>query len=392
MQKLTRKILTGVLSLMTLGFTLAPAQAPAVSAEDVPTVTIWGSGGQEVRDALQAVADAHNADPEYGAKAQVEIQFVVSGTNEQSLNDRLAAAYEAGETETDFDLIAIDDSAIGAIVAQTDENFFEPIDTNQIPNYENVVYKDNIVGDTFIPYRGTAVYLAYNEDVVPEPPKTDEELYQWIKDNPGRFTYCDPSTGNSGFAFVANAIYNQLPEEAATSGDAKWVEEHQEEWDNGIALLQELHPHMYQTAGSVQYPHKNAGSLDLLTTQQVDMIPAFANMVLDQRSMGVLPENIKLTQIEPSFLGGLAGFLMPTIGSDKEAAHSVIDYFLSYEAQAMSWNEMFATPVVDSAQLEGLENQEWLEETNLDELRYFNIGDNRTVLQTRWTEEVSNLD
>ena len=167
----------------------------ASAAEGVPTVTIWGNGGQEVREALQAIADAYNADPEYNKKAKVEIQFVVSGTSEQSLPDRLAAAYKAGETDTDFDLIVTDDSAIANIEAQTSEDFFEDIDTSKIPNYENLIFKDNIVGDNFIPYRGTAVYLAYNSETVPNPPKTAEELYQWIKDNPGRFAYNDPSTG-----------------------------------------------------------------------------------------------------------------------------------------------------------------------------------------------------
>lgn len=148
------------------------------SSSNVPTVTIWGSGGQEVREALQAIADAYNADSNYNTKARVEVEFVVSGTSEQSLADRLAAAYQAGETDTDFDLIALDDNAISPILAQTSEDFFIPIDTSKIPNYENLVFKDNIVGDTFIPYRGTAVMLAYNSETVPNPPETADELYQ----------------------------------------------------------------------------------------------------------------------------------------------------------------------------------------------------------------------
>ena len=153
---------------LTLSLSACGSTSPATGAASagVPTVTIWGYGGQEVREALQAVADAHNADPAYNTKARVEIQFVVSGTSEQSLPDRLAAAYQAGETDTDFDIIALDDSGISAILAQTSEDFFIPIDTSKIPNYENVVFKDNIVGDTFIPYRGTAVMLAYNSETV----------------------------------------------------------------------------------------------------------------------------------------------------------------------------------------------------------------------------------
>ena len=99
---------------LTLSLSACGSTSPATGAASagVPTVTIWGYGGQEVREALQAVADAHNADPAYNTKARVEIQFVVSGTSEQSLPDRLAAAYQAGETDTDFDIIALDDSGI----------------------------------------------------------------------------------------------------------------------------------------------------------------------------------------------------------------------------------------------------------------------------------------
>lgn len=75
--------------------------------------------------------------------------------------------------------------------------------------------------------------------------------------------------------------------------------------------MAELHPYLYQTAGKVQYPMKNAGSLDLLATKQIDMTPAFVNMVLSQKNMGTMPESIKLQPIEPAFSGALAGFCIP---------------------------------------------------------------------------------
>ena len=274
---------------------------------------------------------------------------------------------------------------------QTSEDFFIPIDTSKIPNYENVVFKDNIVGDTFIPYRGTAVMLAYNSETVENPPATADELYQWIKDNPGRFAYCDPSTGGSGYTFVTTAIYNQLPDEARMSPDTKWETEHTAEWDNAFALMAELHPYLYQTAGKVQYPMKNAGSLDLLATKQIDMTPAFVNMVLSQKNMGTMPESIKLQPIEPAFSGALAGFCIPKIAKDQEAALSVIDYYLSYEAQAIGWNTMYASPVVDTAKLENLDHADWLEETNMDELRYFSIGMIQKDIVVRWAEEIAPL-
>ena len=237
----------------------------------------------------------------------------------------------------------------------------------------------------------TAVMLAYNSETVENPPATADELYQWIKDNPGRFAYCDPSTGGSGYTFVTTAIYNQLPDEARMSPDTKWETEHTAEWDNAFALMAELHPYLYQTAGKVQYPMKNAGSLDLLATKQIDMTPAFVNMVLSQKNMGTMPESIKLQPIEPAFSGALAGFCIPKIAKDQEAALSVIDYYLSYEAQAIGWNTMYASPVVDTAKLENLDHADWLEETNMDELRYFSIGMIQKDIVVRWAEEIAPL-
>ena len=285
----------------------------------------------------------------------------------------------------------LDDSFVTTIIAQTAEDFFTPIDTGKIPNYANVLYKENVVGDTFIPYRGTSVMLAYNSDVVSNPPSTIEELYQWIRENPGRFSYCDASSGGSGYTFVTTAIYNQLPEEAAMSSDAKWRDEYTSEWDNAFTLMAELHPYMYQTAGKVQYPLKNQGSLDLLATKQIDMTPAYVNMILAGKAMGTVPESIKLQAVTPAFMGNLAGFSIPTIAKDKESALSVIDYFLSYEAQAMDWNTMYATPVVDAGKLGDIEHADWLGEVKAAELRYFAIGNMMPEIMQRWLEEIAPL-
>lgn len=390
------KFVTNVLkvisiSALAVSLTACGSSNADSAATDVPTVTLWSNGGQEVGDALNAIAQKFNTDPVYSKKAKLEVQFIVSGTNEQSLVDRLAATYQAGEKDTDFDLIAIDDSVISGVLAKTSQDFFEPIDTSKLENYDNLIFKENVVGDTFVPYRGTSVMLAYNSDVVKNPPKNQDELTDWIKNNPGRFAYCDPSTGGSGVAVVLNSVYNQLPDEARLSAEEKWMNDFPTEWDNGFEYLKEIHPYLYQTAGKVQYPMKNAGSLDLLETNQIDMTPAYVNMVLSRKAMGVLPDSIKLTQIEPAYMGALAGLLIPSIGKDKEAAYSVIDYFLTYEAQAIDWNKMYASPVVDANKLENLEHEDWLKETNMDDLRYFSIGILQNEIMKRWMSEVAPL-
>jgi putative spermidine/putrescine transport system substrate-binding protein len=52
---------------------------------------------------------------------------------------------------------------------------------------------------------------------------------------------------------------------------------------------------------------------------------------------------------------------------------------------------MYASPVVDTAKLENLDHADWLEETNMDELRYFSIGMIQKDIVVRWTEEIAPL-
>jgi putative spermidine/putrescine transport system substrate-binding protein len=121
------------------------------------------------------------------------------------------------------------------------------------------------------------------------------------------------------------------------------------------------------------------------------MCPAYVNMVLEQKSMGVLPENIEIIQISPAFSGALAGFCIPSIGGDQEAAYAVIDYFLSPEAQAIAWNGMYAFPLIAPSSLNNLKNAEWLKAADFSEIRYFSIGGLLYEIGQRWEAEVGIL-
>src|SRR5690606_3131696 len=101
--------------------------------------------------------------------------------------------------------------------------------------------------DLVVPYRGTTVVLAYNSDTVATPPTTTQELYQWIKDNPGRFAYNPPGSGGAGGSFVFTSVYNFMPPESMTSTDPKW----KDQWKQGFDLLRELHPFMYKSGGKI---------------------------------------------------------------------------------------------------------------------------------------------
>lgn len=363
---------------------LAGCSIGATGNTNQSTVTIWATGSDNIRVQYEQQIQKFNASQdEYVAK----LQFITSGTGAESLYDRLIAAQKAGQSDTDYDLIELGGDEIMKYVDQGGEDFFVKLDKSKIPNIENLTIESTYRDDLVVPYRGTTVGLAYNSDTVKDVPQTAEELYQWIKDHPGRFAYNTPSSGGAGGSFVLTSIYNFLPEEALTSSDASW----KDQWEQGFNLLKELHPYMYQSSGKVVYPNKNQGTLDLLANKEVDMIPAWADQTLTQLKQGTLPSSIKFTQITPAFTGNTVCLGIPSMGSNTEGAYAFINYMLSADAQNIALDTMAAIPVI-SFDLLDQDEIESIKDLNIKEFRVSSIGELSTQLNEEWDKEIGTLD
>jgi len=348
------------------------------------TVTLWAQGSDNVRVMFEKQIENFNKTNKEGY--QVKLEFIVTGTGAQSLPDRITAAKKAGQKNTDFDIIEMQGDEVLRYIEAAGEDLFIPIDRSKIPNYSKVKFPATFRDDLVVPYRGTTVTLAYNSETVPNPPKTTEELYQWIKDHPGRFAYNTPGSGGAGGSFVLTSVYNFLPEEAMTSSDPKW----KEQWTQGFDLMRELHPYMYKSGGRVVYPNKNQGAIDLLAGKEVDMIPAWADMIISQVRQGAIPSSIKLTQIQPSFTGNTVVLGIPSIGSNPEGAYAFINYMLSPEAQNLALDEMAAIPVIDFAELDP-NLTSIISDLKIDKFRVISIGTLQPELYSKWDEEIGTL-
>ena len=322
----------------------APSQSvppPPPEKEFIKNFSLYGEGSDNVRVQFEQQVELFNATNEHGYVAT--LQWMTSGTGTISMHDRMIGAFNAGESGTDFDVFEFGGDNIPNYMSRGGPGMFHDLDYSLIPNAQYLQFEANEYPEKFIPYRGTTVVLAYNSAVISNPPKTADELYQWIKDNPGRFAYNPPSTGGAGSAFVRTVLYNDLPPEALLSIDEKWMDE----WEPGWDKLRELHPYLYKSGGKVVYPNKNQGSIDLLAAGEVDMIPAWADMIISQRRSGTLPDSIQIVQIEPAFTGSTVVLCVPTMGTNYEGAHAFINYMLSPEAQNIALDSMAAIPVID---------------------------------------------
>ena len=389
-----RRLLTMILSAVMLAACLTGCGGKAgdsgnssdAGSGGKKAVSLWATGSDNVREIFEALVSDFNTNSEYAGQYEVTLQFMLSGTGAQTLADMLAAASKAGQTNTDYDIVDLSGDDLSKLVSLIGQEQFVKLDSSKIPNAASVEAKSSIATDYCQPYRGTTVILAYDSAKVPTPPATMDELVAWMKANPGRFAYNTPGTGGAGDSFARSSVYNFLPEEAFTSDDEKWISE----WDEGFNFLKEIHPYIYSSGGSVVYPNKNQGTLDLLNQGEIDMCPNWADMVLSQRASGEIKESIKITQIDPALTGSLQSLVIPTFGSNTDGAYAFMNYMLSPAAQELMVKQMAAIPLIDASSMDmtGYEDLQGLDVSNF---RLQSIGGLSTSFNERWDSEIATI-
>ncbi|QQO09139.1 extracellular solute-binding protein [Breznakiella homolactica] len=351
-----------------------------------PEVNVWVSGSDNIRIIYEKLADSFNKNPEYNQYCTVKIQFIATGGGAQTIQDKILAAYKAGQKNTTFDLVESGDDQIAAYMSEGGPEMFLRYDPSKISNLREVTARPALGAEYFVPYRGTTVVMAYNSDVIRTPPKTVQDLTNWIKQNPGRFVYNAAGTGGAGDSFIRSSIYNFMPTEAFMSSDTKWMAQ----WDKGFAYLAEIHPFMYKSSGRVVYPNKNQGTLDLLASKEIDMCPAWADQAISGVKNGSLPASIKIYQIEPSLTGAVNTFGIPSFGRYPEEAYRFIDFMLSAEAQNLLLAELAAIPLIPNSKLDS-GNAATVRDLDVNNFRTQSIGSLSTELNRRWNETIVTL-
>ena len=365
-----------------------------VLADDLPTINFWTSGSQNVQDVFAEVIKAYNAKED--RLANVQLQFILSGTGETSVRSRYIAAYKTGNT-TDFDMIAENGTDFLQYFQEAEnegitdyEAIFVDLDTEKLPNFANVKMAATIYPEKLLPYRGTTVVFDYDSAFVPEPPQTWDELVEWMKANPGKFVYNSPSTGGAGKSFVTAAIYRLIddPDAFKNAGDPKY----QDMYDAGFEWLEMIHPYIYSSGGHVQYAVKNQGALDLLSQGEVWITPAWADGTLNALENKTLPETVKMYQLSDLSLTG-SDVDMAICGTSQyiDADYDFINFVVSPEAQQIFVEVMKAVPVIDAGLLEQTPAVEAVSQLNPADFNVMSTGTNNTTIMDRWAEEIATL-
>src|SRR5256712_12386022 len=303
--------------------------APSAAPEDKEFV-FYSGGDTNVQDLhVKQIIPAF----EKATGIKVTFTFLEHGTGAQGIYDRIKAQKDTGKAQWDIDLWESDTG----YYTRPDDLFLQ-VGPSDIANLAKVPKPTlDFVQNKAVPYRGSSVVLAYNSDKVTNPPQTYEDLLAWIKANPGKFAYNEPTTGGSGDAFVIAMIYKH-------SDYNKYVgqpfnAENEKDWDAAFQELRDLAPSLYQKG---IYPKGNAGTLDLLNRGEIWMGTVWSDQATQALSEGRLPKSIKLLQINPALNGGDAYMAITKNATHKQAALKFMNFLLEPAQQALIVNGAMA--------------------------------------------------
>lgn len=308
----------------------------------------------------------------------VDLQFDLHGANSTQTVAKLAAAAQQ-KKDPGIDLVegAADDAGRAGLLVDP-----KAVVPNMAGIDPQVVAS---VGTDAIPYRASSVLLAYDTTKVTDPPTSLDGLLAWIKNHPGEFTYNSPASGGSGSAFVTTVLDKYVPTAVRAEMTTGYHKDLESNWSQGWATLAGLNPYIFQKG---VYPNGNNGTLDLLSSGQVEMIPVWSDQFVSGQQKGTIPKTAAAAQIsDPSFTGGATG-LGIVASSDRQALAAKLANFVLEPAQQAAIAEKIAGyPVIGLDQLPAAVRATF-GAANPDDLRPTYFSDHGKDINNLWNQLV----
>ncbi len=244
----------------------------------------------------------------------------------QAIYEKLAAQRDSDVWDTD--VAVIHQRMAGQMVAEGMlDSYRDEIATGDLVTRENADIALGVdVSGYVMPMFQSQIAIAYNPDLVQNPPQSYEELAEWVKENPGQFGYNGITGGMSGVGFVFGWLYSfsGMSDEIR---NGPWTDGAVESWQPALASLREFNQNVTLTPG-------NAGTLDAMNRGEIAMGPVWMDMYYTWIADGRLNPNFKLVLLEPGMPGQPMYYALPKGAAQPELAKAFIELATSPEVQA----------------------------------------------------------
>jgi putative spermidine/putrescine transport system substrate-binding protein len=292
-------------------------------------------------------------------KSHPGVKVVAVGTGpgdggSQKIFEKLDAQKKAAAA-ADFDVVVIHQKAAGTMVQDgLIKKYRDALPTGSLVTREsatNALGTD--VSGYVMPMFHSQTAIAYNPDLIKNPPNNYAELRDWVKKNPKQFGYNGIKGGMSGVAFVTGWI-------SAFGGDAAKLEKGPYDaatkatWDKAMADLKDFNQNVVITPG-------NAGTLDMLNRGEIAMGPVWVDMFYTWKADGKLPPTMRLKLVSPGMPGQPMYYAIPSKTAQDKLAAEFIALATSPDVQAEGIVKRFNWyPGIDAKNLEGkLDQAAW---------------------------------
>ncbi len=268
--------------------------------------------------------------PEFVKKfPNVEINAVGSGPGDpgsQVIFQKLKSQKDANVAKYDIDVAIIHQSIMPQMI-QNDllAKYGPEISTYKLMSAANGknALGFNVEGYV-MPMFQSQVVLAYNPDMVKNPPNTFEELVAWIKANPKKFGYNGVKGGMSGTGFTTGWVYWKSGK-YDTYAKGSYDTGAESTWPAAIKELKALPVTM--TTG-------NNDTLDKLNRGELAMGPVWADMLISMKNENRMDPKIRMKLIAPGLPGQPMYLVVTKKSPNYEMAKKFVEFITSPEQQA----------------------------------------------------------